>query len=472
MRAAAVRYGPVFALTLLGAVLRFPTLDRQSFWLDELVTASLLDRSLGDVLGEIPRTEATPYLYYVVAWLWSSVFGLGEVGLRSLSALAGTATIPVAYGAGVRARVATRGHRRRGARRDQPVPRLVLAGGSLVRAVRAARSDVGARLRARAPRRRVAGSRGGRVVSALTLATHYFGVFLVGAEAVWLLAAPRGRGSRSCSRRSSRSRPSSPISRAPRPAWQRRSGRGLVARGEDRRDPEEPRRRLQLSARGRGQRRSPRCSSLLGLVLVARLTPARAARRAGRGLARGRGRARPVVLAAVGRRLRHRAERDRRRRPGRGLRRSRARVEAARASRPPCCCARSAPRSRSPRRSTRRTAAPTGAAQPRRSGRPTASRAVVVTPYMSRSLWRPYLPGLRRARAGTAPSSEEIAAVGLATEGGYSAGHVEPPSVGTPRAGPGLPGRRRRAKADVHARPLPRRPADLRPDRRRSPASR
>src|SRR6186997_646624 len=101
MRAAAVRYGPVVALTLLGAVLRFPTLDRQSFWLDELVTASLLDRSLGGALGEIPRTEATPYLYYVVAWLWSSVFGLGEVGLRSLSALAGTATIPVAYGAGV-----------------------------------------------------------------------------------------------------------------------------------------------------------------------------------------------------------------------------------------------------------------------------------------------------------------------------------------------------------------------------------
>ncbi len=100
MRAAAVRFGPVFALTLLGALLRFPTLDRQSFWLDELVTASLLDRGLGDVLGEIPRTEATPYLYYVVAWLWSSVFGLGEVGLRSLSALAGTATIPVAYVAG------------------------------------------------------------------------------------------------------------------------------------------------------------------------------------------------------------------------------------------------------------------------------------------------------------------------------------------------------------------------------------
>ena len=90
----------VLALTALGAALRFPTLDRQSFWLDELVTVSLLDRGLGDVLHEIPRTEATPFVYYVVAWLWGSVFGLGEVGIRSLSALAGTATIPVAYGAG------------------------------------------------------------------------------------------------------------------------------------------------------------------------------------------------------------------------------------------------------------------------------------------------------------------------------------------------------------------------------------
>src|SRR6478735_11225819 len=91
----------VAGLTLLGAVLCFPTLDRQSFWLDELVTVSLLDHGLGDVLREVPRTEATPFVYYVVAKAWSSAFGLGEVGLRSLSALAGTATIPVAYAAGL-----------------------------------------------------------------------------------------------------------------------------------------------------------------------------------------------------------------------------------------------------------------------------------------------------------------------------------------------------------------------------------
>ena len=59
-------------------------------------------------------------------------------------------------------------------------------------------------------------------------------------------------------------------------------------------------------------------------------------------------------------------------------------------------------------------------------------RAIVVTPYMSRTLWRPYLPGLREPDPNGA-RVEEIAAVGLATEGGYSAGHVEPPSVSAPR---------------------------------------
>ena len=36
----------VAALTVLGAALRFGTLDRQSFWLDELVTVRLLRRGL------------------------------------------------------------------------------------------------------------------------------------------------------------------------------------------------------------------------------------------------------------------------------------------------------------------------------------------------------------------------------------------------------------------------------------------
>ena len=57
---------------------------------------------IGGGIGLIPQTESTPPLYYSVAWAWARVFGYGEVGLRSLSALAGVALIPVVYGAGAK----------------------------------------------------------------------------------------------------------------------------------------------------------------------------------------------------------------------------------------------------------------------------------------------------------------------------------------------------------------------------------
>ena len=89
------------ALTLAGAALRFSTLDLQSFWHDEAVTAGrVLDPNLFHTLGHVPGSEATPPLYYALAWLWTKVFGSGEMGIRSLSALLGTATIPVAWWAG------------------------------------------------------------------------------------------------------------------------------------------------------------------------------------------------------------------------------------------------------------------------------------------------------------------------------------------------------------------------------------
>ena len=55
---------------------------------------------LGRMLETIGDTESTPPVYYVAAWVWKRILGDGEVGLRSLSALAGVATVPVAYAAG------------------------------------------------------------------------------------------------------------------------------------------------------------------------------------------------------------------------------------------------------------------------------------------------------------------------------------------------------------------------------------
>jgi 4-amino-4-deoxy-L-arabinose transferase-like glycosyltransferase len=85
-----------------GGALRFATLDGQSLWLDEAVTARLLRLDLGAMWQAIPDSESSPPLYYLLAWLWTQVFGTGEVGMRSLSALLGTATIAVVWALGRR----------------------------------------------------------------------------------------------------------------------------------------------------------------------------------------------------------------------------------------------------------------------------------------------------------------------------------------------------------------------------------
>ena len=90
----------VLALTAAAAALRFTTLGLQSFWYDETVTVSLVQKPLVAMLRALPGSETTPPFYYLVAWPWARIFGSSEFPLRALSAVAGTATIPVVYAAG------------------------------------------------------------------------------------------------------------------------------------------------------------------------------------------------------------------------------------------------------------------------------------------------------------------------------------------------------------------------------------
>jgi mannosyltransferase len=92
----------VLALTVLAAVLRFATLDVQSIWLDESATIVLVQRGFSGMLSHLSASESAPPLYYILIWAWTKVFGAGAVGFRSLSALAGTLTVPVLYAAGRR----------------------------------------------------------------------------------------------------------------------------------------------------------------------------------------------------------------------------------------------------------------------------------------------------------------------------------------------------------------------------------
>jgi hypothetical protein len=87
----------LIAIILAGGALRLLTLGVQSYWYNEAATVFLVRHSLGSMLHLIPNMEGNPPLYYILAWGWSRLFGIGEVGLRSFSALAGTALIPVTY---------------------------------------------------------------------------------------------------------------------------------------------------------------------------------------------------------------------------------------------------------------------------------------------------------------------------------------------------------------------------------------
>jgi mannosyltransferase len=182
------------ALIVVGAVLRFSTLGVQHYWLDEAVTAGLMRMDLGDMLTAAATTESTPPLYYLIARGWAFVFGSGEIALRSLSALLGTLTIPVAYAIG-----ATLASRRAGL----VAAALTAVSPPLVWYSQEARSYALLVLLSALSLLFVARAlRGGRardvalwaLTAALALLTHYFAGFLVMGEAIWLLLAyPRRR---------------------------------------------------------------------------------------------------------------------------------------------------------------------------------------------------------------------------------------------------------------------------------------
>jgi uncharacterized membrane protein len=89
------------ALLVFAAVLRFATLDHQSLWYDEAVTAvRVLHPSLSATLSAVGHFENTPPLYYLLEWVWTRALGTGMFALRALSAFAGVGTVAVAWAIG------------------------------------------------------------------------------------------------------------------------------------------------------------------------------------------------------------------------------------------------------------------------------------------------------------------------------------------------------------------------------------
>jgi mannosyltransferase len=181
-------------LTALGVAVRFASLGLQSYHHDEVITAMrVIPGSFEDMLHRVKTSESNPPLYYILAWGWAKAFGSGEVGLRSLTALFGAATVPVGYLIG--RQLSTR-------RAGLVLAGLIAVNPMLIWYSQEARSYAllvffGAAslfffLRALDTGR-------GRVLafwalaSALALCSHYFAVFAVAIEALWLLIALRSR---------------------------------------------------------------------------------------------------------------------------------------------------------------------------------------------------------------------------------------------------------------------------------------
>jgi uncharacterized membrane protein len=144
-------------------------------------------------------SESAPPLYYALAWVWTQLTGTGPWGLRSLSALAGVATIPVAY---------LVGRELRGARTGLLAAALVAVNPMLIWYSQEARAYALLALfcalsllycvrSLRVGETEDAGDDKRNLVlwgvfSALALATHYFAVFPLAAEVILLLRR-RGR---------------------------------------------------------------------------------------------------------------------------------------------------------------------------------------------------------------------------------------------------------------------------------------
>ncbi|HEX8958548.1 MAG TPA: glycosyltransferase family 39 protein, partial [Solirubrobacterales bacterium] len=181
-------------LTALGVAIRFAGLGVQSYHHDEVVTAArVIPGSFVHMLHEVRTSESNPPLYYVLAWGWAKLFGTGEVGLRSLSALVGAATVPIAYPIG--RELASRRAGLVGAAILAVSPMLIwysqearsyalvvfFGALSLLFFVRSLRTRRGSDLALWS------------VASALAFCSHYFAAFQIAIEAVWLLVALRDR---------------------------------------------------------------------------------------------------------------------------------------------------------------------------------------------------------------------------------------------------------------------------------------
>ncbi|NSW56918.1 MAG: glycosyltransferase family 39 protein [Armatimonadetes bacterium] len=82
---------------ILGLSLRFTGLAQESLWDDEVWSKAVVTTlALPDMLQRVAQDQHPP-LYFLCLSGWAAIFGTSEAALRSLSALFGSLTLPIAW---------------------------------------------------------------------------------------------------------------------------------------------------------------------------------------------------------------------------------------------------------------------------------------------------------------------------------------------------------------------------------------
>jgi uncharacterized membrane protein len=87
----------LLAIVLIGAFLRVYNLGTQSIWIDEAYTIFASTMSVPRMVAEVANGDFSPPLYHFLLHFWMMIFGTSEAAARLLSVLFGVLAIPIIY---------------------------------------------------------------------------------------------------------------------------------------------------------------------------------------------------------------------------------------------------------------------------------------------------------------------------------------------------------------------------------------
>lgn len=189
----------VSGIVCLGMIVRGYALTAKSIWFDEAFTWRLIQFSWREVIARA-ATDVHPPLYYLGLKIWSIVFGSSLLSLRSFSLVMAGLTIVALYGL-----VALMWRSRRSGLLAAAL--LAVSGWYIPFASEARMYTLGTFLAVlsawilfkavHAPRARLGWWLGYALCATALIYTHYYGLFTVAAEVIWvlgyILVATRGR---------------------------------------------------------------------------------------------------------------------------------------------------------------------------------------------------------------------------------------------------------------------------------------